>query len=173
MKSIQNRILLKLMATKLHLARLTLDKEWDESKHPRGPDGKFGKGSGPPSTNTKKNGNVRASPTGANKLKICGFINKQKLMNHWKNGRTHQEEYPGLTMEQYVERAVKLAEMPVGGDILGHIDKNNQIIRYDCKENDFVKADLNKGIRTLFKPIEGIKYYIKQRKADIHHGGTG
>ncbi len=29
MKSIQNRILLKLMATKLHLARLTLDKEWN------------------------------------------------------------------------------------------------------------------------------------------------
>ena len=54
MKSMQNRILLKLMATKLHLARLTLDKKWDESKHPRGPDGKFGKGSGPPSTNTKK-----------------------------------------------------------------------------------------------------------------------
>ena len=68
---------------------------------------------------------------------------------------------------------MKLAEMPVGGDILGHIDKNNQIIRYDCKENDFVKADLNKSIRTLFKPMEGIKYYIKQRKADIHHGGTG
>lgn len=70
-------------------------------------------------------------------------------------------------MEQYVERAVKLAEMSVGGDILGHIDKEYQIIRYDCEENDFVKADLNKGIRTLFKPMEGIKYYIKQRKADI------
>lgn len=100
-------------------------------------------------------------------------MNKQKLMNHWKNGRTHQEEYPGLTMEQYVERAVRLAEMPVGGDILGHIDKNNQIIRYDRKENDFVKADLNKGIRTLFKPAEGIKYYLNQRKEDIDHGGTG
>ena len=93
MKSIQNRILLKLMATKLHLARLALDKKWDESKHPRGPDGKFGKG-GSHSTKTKKDGNVKASPTGANKFEVKGFKNKQALNNHWKD---HGNQYPGFT----------------------------------------------------------------------------
>lgn len=85
MKNIRDRILLKLMATKLHITRLTLDKDWDESKHPRRSDGKFGKGSGQPSTNTKKNGNVRASPNGANIFSAKGFKNKQALNNHWNN----------------------------------------------------------------------------------------
>lgn len=60
MKNIRDRILLKLMATKLHITRLTLDKDWDESKHPRRSDGKFGKG-GSHSTKTKKDGNVKAA----------------------------------------------------------------------------------------------------------------
>ena len=70
-------------------------------------------------------------------------------------------------MEQYVERA----EMPTGGDILGHVDKDGIVVRYDRKENDFVKASVRKGIRTLFKPHEGEKYYTEQKEADLKHGG--
>lgn len=143
------------------------DAKWDEEKHPRRENGQFGTGS----TNTEKSDSVRPSPNGANRLQVRGFANKQRLMNHWKNGRTHREEYPGLTMEQYVERAVRLAEMPTGGDILGHIDKDGIVVRYDRKENDFVKANVKKGIRTLFKPVDGEAYYIKARKDDIEHGG--
>lgn len=168
MKSIQNRILLKLMATKLHLARLTLDKEWDESKHPRGPDGKFGKGSGPPSTNTKKNGNVRASPNGANIFSVKGFKNKQALNNHWNN---HGNQYPGFTKEQYKARALELIESPVSDTVLGHIDRNGIVIRYDKETNDFVKGHPSKGIYTMFKPDDGIKYYLMQKKGDIERGG--
>lgn len=145
----------------------TSDAKWDEEKHPRRENGQFGTGS----TNTEKSDSVRPSPNGANRLQVRGFANKQRLMNHWKNGRTHREEYPGLTMEQYVERAVRLAEMPTGGDILGHIDKDGIVVRYDRKENDFVKANVKKGIRTLFKPVDGEAYYIKARKDDIEHGG--
>ena len=107
------------------------------------------------------------------RLWVRGFANKQKLMNHWKNGRTHREEYPDFTIEQYVARAVQLAEMPVGGDILGHIDKDGIIIRYDRKTNDFVKASITKGIRTMFKPIDGESYYINMCKEDIERGGKG
>ena len=145
----------------------TSDAKWEEEKHPRQPDGRFGEGS----TNAAKSDNVTPSPSGANRLQVRGFANKQRLMNHWKNGRTHREEYPDFTMEQYVQRAVSLAEMPTGGDILGHIDKDGVIVRYDRKENDFVKADLRKGIRTLFKPHEGEKYYTAQKEADLKHGG--
>jgi len=145
----------------------TSDAKWDEEKHPRRESGQFGRGS----TNTEKSDSVRPSPNGANRLQVRGFANKQRLMNHWKNGRTHREEYPELTMEQYVERAVRLAEMPTGGDILGHIDKDGIVVRYDRKENDFVKANVKKGIRTLFKPVDGEAYYIKARKDDIEHGG--
>ena len=145
----------------------TNDAKWEESKHPRKENGQFGKGS----TNAEKSDSVTPSPSGANQLQVRGFANRQKLMNHWKNGRTHQDEYPKLTMDQYVERAVSLAEMPTGGDILGHIDKDGIIVRYDRKENDFVKASTSKGIRTMFKPDEGEQYYWKRRKEDIEHGG--
>ena len=147
----------------------TTDVKWEEEKHPRRADGRFGEGS----TNAEKSDSVTPSPSGANRLQVRGFASRQKLMNHWKNGRTHQDEYPDFTMEQYVQRAVSLAEMPTGGNILGHVDKDGVIVRYDRKENDFVKADVKKGIRTMFKPDEGEKYYIQQREADLKNGGKG
>ncbi|EFM23139.1 phage-associated protein, HI1409 family [Selenomonas sp. oral taxon 149 str. 67H29BP] len=145
----------------------TTDAKWEEEKHPRRADGRFGEGS----TNAEKSDSVTPSPSGANRLQVRGFASRQKLMNHWKNGRTHQDEYPGFTMEQYVERAVSLAEMPTGGDILGHIDKDGIIVRYDRKENDFVKASVRKGILTMFKPTAGEKYYQSMREGDLKNGG--
>ena len=145
----------------------TSDAKWDEGKHPRRENGQFGTGS----TNAEKSDSVRPSPSGANRLQVRGFASRQHLMNHWKNGRTHQEEYPGLTVEQYAERAVRLAEMPTGGDILGHVDKDGIVVWYDRKENDFVKANIKKGIRTMFKPETGEKYYQQMLKEDLKNGG--
>ncbi len=145
----------------------TSDAKWDEGKHPRRENGQFGTGS----TNAEKSDSVRPSPSGVNRLQVRGFASRQHLMNHWKNGRTHQEEYPGLTVEQYAERAVRLAEMPTGGDILGHVDKDGIVVRYDRKENDFVKANIKKGIRTMFKPETGEKYYQQMLKEDLKNGG--
>ena len=119
-------------------------------------------------------GIIEPSPTGANELQVKGFKNKQKLYNHWKNGRTHRDEYldDGITTaEQYEKRAVELLEMPVGGNILGHLDKDNQIVRYDKAKNDFVKGSVLKGVKTMFKPKDGYSYYENQRTEDIKHGG--
>lgn len=143
-------------------------KPWNENEHPRRPDGKFGEGG---STKAEKNDNVKPSARGTNRLRVRGFASKQRLMNHWKNGRTHRDEYPGFTVEQYVQRAVQLAEMPVGGNILGHVDSRGNVIRYDCEKNDFVKADPTKGVRTMFKPKEGLAYYEFMHKGDMKHGG--
>lgn len=145
----------------------TTDAKWEEEKHPRRADGRFGEGS----TNAEKSDSVTPSPSGANRLQVRGFASRQKLMNHWKNGRTHQDEYPDFTMEQYVQRAVSLAEMPTGGNILGHVDKDGVIVRYDRKENDFVKANVRNGILTMFKPTAGEKYYQSMREGDLKNGG--
>lgn len=148
---------------------LTMDADWDEKKHPRRSDGKFGRGSA--STNTPETGTIKASPNGKNSFKVRGFSSRHRLMNHWKNGRTHRGEYPDFTMEQYEQRAVELAEMPVGGGIEGHVDKNGNVLRYDVENNDFVKGNPDKGIITMFKPANGKAYYLKQRKEDLKHGG--
>lgn len=151
------------------------DGEWREEDHPRRDDGKFGSGgkSSAETTGRATERNDIISSTGVNRFKVRGFANKQKLNNHWKNGRTHQEEYPGWTMEQYEKRSVELVEKPVGGNIVGHKDKDGQVIRYDKNTNDFVKGHPNKGVRTMFKPVDGEAYYKKQRELDIEHGGEG
>lgn len=109
------------------------------------------------------------SATGENELRVKGFPSKQKLNNHWQNGRTHADEYKDdgiTTKEQYEKRGVELAESAADGKkILGYKTKEGFICRYDVKKNDYVKADVNKGLRTLFKPtkekgtLEGIDYY--------------
>lgn len=163
-----NRIRLKLRIIGLHLSRLTLDEDWDESKHPRGPDGKFGK-DGMHSTKIQKNSNVKVSTTGANKFEVKGFKNKQSLNNHWKD---HGAQYPGLSKNQYEAKALALIESPVSNSVLGHVDKDGIIIRYDKEPNDFVKGRPSKGIYTMFQPNDGLKYYLTQKKEDIKHGGN-
>lgn len=107
------------------------------------------------------------SATGANSLKKKGFPNKQKLNNHWQNGRTHANEYKedGITTkEQYEKRGVELAESVADGKkILGYKTKEGHICRYDVSKNDYVKADINKGLRTLFKPDNGIDYFNEMK----------
>lgn len=110
------------------------------------------------------------SATGANSLKVKGFPSKQKLNNHFLNGRTHKEEYvqEGITTpKQYEARAVELAESAADGvNILGYKNKHGHICRYDVKKNDYVKANVNKGVRTLFKPDDGIAYYNEMAKKE-------
>lgn len=77
------------------------------------------------------------SPSGANIFVVRGFKNRQKLMNHWKNGRTPREEYHDFTIEQYVQCALKLLEQPVSENILGHADKYGHVIRYRERKNVF------------------------------------
>lgn len=125
----------------------------------------------------KFNGSVPmggASPSGANKFEVRGFQNKQKLNNHWQNGRTHQPEYAAegiTTKEAYVNRALELLESPTGNGILGHMDKDGNIIRYDTAKNDFAKGHPQKGIKTMFKPEKGKQYYDEIKRWDLNNGG--
>lgn len=115
---------------------------------------------------------MEVSPTGANKFIVRGFANRQKLMNHWQNGRAHRDEYPEFaTAEEYEAFAVELLEMPVGGDILGHKDGHGNVIRYNRSTNDFAKGNPQKGVRTLMRPELGEAYYWERKKEDMEHGG--
>ncbi len=111
------------------------------------------------------------SPTGANVLEVQGFYSKAKLNNHWsKHGSLYRKD--GIyTKEDFLERALTLAQSPVGGSIKGHLTKEGHIVRYDEKTNDFVKANVKKGIITMFKPKDGKLYYEDKRKGDLEHGG--
>ena len=131
--------------------------------------GNFGHG-GRPGQLGGSEGTGKSSATGKNHLSVQGFKNKQHLNNHWKNGRSHNSEYVAdgiTTAEQYEKRAVELAEMPVGGNIKGYKTKEGYICRYDAEKNDYVKADPERGIRTMFKPESGAEYF----EAMMHREG--
>ena len=101
-----------------------------------------------------EDGGTDCSAKGKN-IFVRGFKNKQALNNHWKNGRTHQEEYAddGIkTKEQYEARALELAQSPCSENVLGYKNAQNEIVRYDVLKNDFVKGNPNKCIKTMFKP---------------------
>jgi phage-related protein (TIGR01555 family) len=120
-----------------------------------------GSGAEKPLQSSPEGGNI-PSAKGSNVLQVKGFKDKQHLNNHWKNGRSHQKEYEkdGITTAaEYQKRAVQLAEMPVGNGIRGYKTKEGHICRYDEEKNDYVKADLKKGIRTMFKPVDGAAYF--------------
>ena len=119
-------------------------------------------------THAKINSNA-VSAKGANAFKVKGFPNKQKLNNHWQNGRTHAAEYApdGITTkEQYEKRAVQLLESPCGNGIKGYKTKDGLICRYDSKKNDFAKGSPEKGVRTMFKPDDGEEYYRRRLEAE-------
>ena len=92
-------------------------------------------------------------------------------MNNHKKHISEYEQDGITTPEQYETRAVELLEMPVGGNILGHLDKNNHIVRYDKAKNDFAKGDILDGVITMFKPTDGYSYYLDKKEGDIKHGG--
>ena len=123
-------------------------------------------------TDSSESGKI--SPKGENKFKVNGFRNKQKLMNHWENGRTHKEEFikDGIkTAEEYERAGMRLVQSKVSGDILGHADGHGNVIRYDKKRNYFAKGNPEKGLTTFMKPEIGERYYQIQREEDLAHGG--
>lgn len=80
--------------------------------------------------------------------------------------KRHGKEYPNMTKEQYAERALELIQLPIGGNILGYTTKQNRIVRYDIKTNDFVSGNPDIGIATMMKLNNGIERFNYLKKRD-------
>ena len=139
----------------------------------------------------KHPGYTVAEPRGKNKF-VQG-MSPENLDAHWHGGinplgkpiNSHKHEFEGMTKEEYGKLALDLAESPVGGDILGHINNENQIVRFNKKTGLFVKGDPNIGIATCFKarfPVnkggkynldEAMEYYLSELERDVKNGGIG
>lgn len=123
-----------------------------------------GSGGGGDLTNSSHGGilqfSQKVSSTGENKF-LRGFSEKN-LDSHWGGTHDHSHQYPGMTKEQYAQRAMNLVQSAANGkDILGYQNARGQIVRYDLKNNDFVKGNPAQGIATMFKPDGGVSYFDK------------
>ena len=45
----------------------------------------------------------------------------------------------------------------------------NIIVRYDVKNNDFVKAHIHQGIITMFKPDNGADYFSNEYRKEMRN----
>lgn len=143
-----------------------------ESDHPRDGDGKFSesgssgqsKAESQQKNNAREQQEVKVSATGANKFKK-GFSSKN-LDAHWDGDHAHKDQYPNMTKKQYAERALDLIQQPVGGKVDGYQKNDGKIVRYDKESNDIVVGHPEKGIATMFKPKNGYKYFLANRKRD-------
>lgn len=67
-----------------------------------------------------------------------------------------------ITQARYLRRAQDLLSRQVGGDILGATRSGGDILRYNVRTNEFAVGTAEGAIRTLFRPQEGMAYWLRQ-----------
>ena len=83
----------------------------------------------------------------------------KNAFDHW---RKHKAEFPEFqNAKQYVEGAKSFLKKPPAGTFT-KVRKNGDILRYDPKTNTFGVSNANGAPKTLFRPTDGIKYWLKQ-----------
>lgn len=144
------------------------DAAFKEDEHPRDENGRFSSNSS--STNEAENGKIKPTAQGANKLLRKNFRSKAVFNNKWSK---HSKEFPGefKSKEEYLKAGVDLLESQTSKSILGHLNREGQIIRYDVVRNIFVKGSIERGIYTMFKPKNGKAYYKFMKRKDLENGG--
>jgi RHS repeat-associated protein len=68
----------------------------------------------------------------------------------------------GITKAGYLRRAQTLLGRNAGGDILGHVRSNGDVLRYNQRTNEFAVGTADGTIRTFFRPGDGIAYWRQQ-----------
>jgi RHS repeat-associated protein len=69
-----------------------------------------------------------------------------------------------ITKAAYLKRASTLLDSDIGGDIYGFVRKNGDILRYNRRTNEFAAQTADGRIKTLFRPKDGLNYWLDQTK---------
>jgi pyocin large subunit-like protein len=100
-----------------------------------------------------------APTTPAARRGSLGFTTHAHLVEHF--GK-HGAEFPGLTIDTYLEAAQTLRDRPVGGAILEVRRSDGVITRFDRQSGAFLAANRDGTIRTFFRPNDGEAYFRRQ-----------
>lgn len=143
------RVAIGLMALSMRLDAiaiqrgLTMDAKWDESKHPRQPDGRFGSGE---SVSTVQGDTVLIGH--GDKKPI--FLPTTTTKSHDKHHEGHAREM-GIDFKQWKQEAAALLNRPPTPDLLDWYDEEeNTYYRFDKKTRHLVTGDIRGTINTYF-----------------------
>ena len=111
-----------------------------------------------------------ASAQGANLLKVRDWKNENVKRDHIEKHINVQKEYSDP--ETYLARAIELAQMPCGGDIIGYARDRYSIVRYNKATNEYCIANIGiyGGIITLYHPTDKEAYYNRAKRRDAKDG---
>ena len=89
-----------------------------------------------------------------------GFASREKFQQHY---RKHGREFGRISAERYLRMAQELRDRPVGGGIL-ELRRSDGTARFDRGSGAFLACARNGTIRTFFRPVDGERYFQRQRK---------
>lgn len=67
-----------------------------------------------------------------------------------------------LAQSGYPAKARELLNATPGGAIQGFVRSNGDVLRYNIQTNEFAVRSADGTIRTLFRPGEGLQYWLGQ-----------
>ena len=81
-----------------------------------------------------------------------------------KHIRDHLSAYDSFSRDRYLERARELLSARTGTDVEGFVSYDGWLYKYDHLENDFAIGRPDGKISTLFKPDDGLDYWIERKE---------
>jgi RHS repeat-associated protein len=84
------------------------------------------------------------------------------VKNAFKHWKAHGKEFPELfNSKQYAEAARKFLHNSPEGTLI-KVRPNGDVLKYHPETNTFGVMDANGAPRTMFKPADGMEYWLKQ-----------
>lgn len=74
----------------------------------------------------------------------------------------HADEWGAIGQDAYLARARSMLGSDPGGNLVGFVRSNGDVLRYNVRTNEFAVGSSSGVIRTLFRPDDGIDYWLKQ-----------
>jgi RHS repeat-associated protein len=93
------------------------------------------------------------------------LLTQGRFPNFAKKFTKHSGEWSqwgSISKNAFYNRAVKLADSPVGGSIRGFTSKQGYGFRFNTRTGEFLTTHPNGTIQTFFRPKQGLDYYLKQ-----------
>jgi hypothetical protein len=74
----------------------------------------------------------------------------------------HAGEWGAIGEDSYLARARSMLSSDPGGDLLGSVRANGDVLRFNVRTGEFAVGSSDGVIRTLFRPDAGLDYWLAQ-----------
>lgn len=116
-------------------------------------------------------GNARGGrnghPTSHTGFQWAKGFNKTTLQDHFDR---HGLQVGTPTKESYAAHAVKFANTVNREDCVSFVDQRGSTYKYNKKTNEFAVITKRGVVVTYYKPTDGFKYYLKEKKGKVKNG---